>query len=133
MIHDPAPRELSQELDEAELPLKALGPFRPTRIEDIASFGFQTLDVVNPQGGTYLVDLESEVLRPLVTDAFEDCGRLSPSSPLSLPAERREAACVPKEATTFAFACARGGAGRAWERGLRGGCARGAVPAGARG
>ena len=86
-----------------ELPLQSLGPFKGFAI-DWADLGLTTVSIMEPQGGSYSIDLEAPCLLPVVQPHFEETGRLSPSSYISLEGSQRVAAGVPEAAAHYSFA-----------------------------
>ena len=85
------------------LPLQSLGPFKGVPIE-WDSIGLDAMNIMETQGGEYSSNLQSECLQDIVQPHFEEHGRLSPSSYISLTGTQRAAASVPELATHYAFA-----------------------------
>ena len=86
-----------------QLPLQSLGPFKGVPIEFV-TLGVETINIMELQGGAYSINLDSPCLREVVKPHFEETGRLSPSSEISLTGTQRTAAGIPEGATHYAFA-----------------------------
>ena len=81
-----------------------LGPFKLVAIR-FESVGFvANNDVGMVAGGSYTVDLQCKFLAPYKHLIKDGSGRFSPREKLTLSKENREAAGIPHEAVTFAFA-----------------------------
>jgi len=88
-------------------PLHDVGPFLPQPIS-WADIGLATHSIHSRNGGHYTVDLACKTLAGLVVHHFPDedglDGRLSPRSKVTLNDEAKQAAGIPANAATFAFA-----------------------------